>query len=834
MLNDAKLEGKIQKELAGYSKIVLYGTGDNANYIMPFFEKLRILPHITAVVDRDESNMIGKSFYGFKVRKFQEVIEDIDAVVIASRVYWQEIMERLKGTISEYGIDIPIIAIFDYAPRKMRDNNPEDYVEYVQYLEKRQINREEDFVALSDVPYQHKSGDSKIIAWYLPQYYQMEINDKYHGKGFTEWTNSSQAIPLYVGHDQPHIPFDVGYYTLNDPEIMQNQINLAKRYGIYGFCFHYYWFSGQKTMEKPIYMFLEHKELDMPFCLNWATENWTMAWDGRKYDMIFEQKLNDKDDEKFMEDILPFFCDSRYIKIDEKPLFIIYTLEVFEKERSVQLVDNFRRIAKENGFPDLYILISTHNNFDEDVREYGADGLVEFPPSFMSDCSPYVPRGYVNPYFAGSIFDLNQYISEKKYLRQYRNKEIYRSALVSFDNTARKARWGGVVFHGASSENYGTWLFDILRESKKIHDRAHDYVFVNSWNEWAEGSHLEPDIRNGYAYLEATCNALYRARGLDVKYVRNKAEKVFNAGKNPHFYVLCIESMGDIVACEPIVRYLKEQYSNSKVTWIVKELYADIVENNPNIDRVKKVDCLSDAIDFCEKVEDDAETVIVDCHYNGRRCTKTNRIHVNRVNPQINERTYFNYGSLLENFCLAAGVEPIEKAPFFHEKINSKNPFKQEKYVVVHCKSAEECKDWQYGKWRIFVKKLLDRGHKVIEIGLVSVLNIKHSLFTDYTGKRDLQILAQIIKNAVFFLGVDSGFAHIANCYAKKSVILLGKYKNFSHPMPYTGYFREHQDKILLYAEGGTVKNITVEDVMRRWGDLNDWADTGIKVKGGV
>ena len=497
MLNDAKLEGKIKRELTGYKKIAIYGTGDNAKYLMPFLRKMGIFPFIVAIVDRDDSDMIEKSFYGFKVKRFLEIAEDIDVIVIASGAYWKEIMERLEGILHEYGIDVPIIAIFDYSPKKVREINQKDYMEYVQYLESRQINKDEKFVPLSSLPFQREENDTRIIAWYLPQYYRIEMNDKCHGRGFTEWTNSSQAIPLYIGHEQPHIPYDVGYYTLNTPEVMQNQIDLAKKYGIFGFCFHYYWFSGRKIMEKPIYMFLEHKELDMPFCLNWATEHWTMAWDGGRYDTIFEQKINEKDDEKFMKDILPFFYDSRYIKIDGKPLFIIYTLEVFGKECSIKLLHSFRKIAKENGFPDLYILITTHNHFDEDVQEYGADGLVEFPPSFMSECPQYIPQGYVNPYFAGSIFDLDRYIKEKKYLRQYQNREIYRSALVAFDNTARKARWGGVIFHGASPKNYKTWLSDILEESKKIHDQKHDFVFVNSWNEWAEGSHLEPDIRNG-------------------------------------------------------------------------------------------------------------------------------------------------------------------------------------------------------------------------------------------------------------------------------------------------------------------------------------------------
>lgn len=815
---DYRIKGRINNLIDKYKKVAIYGTGNGTERLWEYFVSLCFTENIIAIIDRDESPMLGQQLHGYNIKRLDEVAEQIDALVIGSEVYWQVIEERVKLIFQKMGIERPIISLYDFTSKRVRKNYIEDYQKYVEYIENRQICKEENFVPMSLVPYFPKKTDVKVIAWYLPQYYQMEVNDIYHGKGFTEWTNSSQAIPLFVGHEQPHIPYDVGYYDLNNIDTMKRQIELAKWYGISGFCFHYYWFSGKRMMEKPINMFLEHKELDIPFCLNWATENWTSVWDGGKYDVIFEQKIEKDDDKRFMNEILPFFKDSRYIKIDGKPLLIIYTVLMFSIEKCKELLDSFRHIAKENGFPDLYILISNYNDFDDDVVLYGADGLVEFPPTYMGEiCPDYEIEGYLNPYFAGKIYDLAQFLTEKKHLQKYKNKKIFRSALVSFDNTARKAKWGGSVFFGASPHTYKLWLSDIIKENKELHEKNENIIFVNSWNEWAEGSHLEPDIRYGYAYLQATCDALYENQELDKEYISNKIRAIKKKGKNPDFYILCIESMGDVVACEPIARFLKNKFPKSKITWIVKKQYREIVQYNPFIDRIKEVLCLSEAAEWCESIKLQPQNIILDCHYNGRVCTVTGQVHINNINPQVNERTYFNFGTLLEHFCLVAGLEPISEGPLFHEKEGMKNLFEQNRYVVIHCKSAEECKDWQYEKWKNLVKKILDKGYMVIEIGLASVLNIQYSNYIDYTGERDLQVIAQLIKGAHSFIGVDSGFAHIANCYKKNSIILLGDYKNFFRPMPYTGYFYKNQEQMLLYASKGTVKNITVEEAFQRW-----------------
>lgn len=817
MSKDIRLKEKIIAELKTYKKIALYGTGKMARYIMPIFEELNMLDRIVAIIDRDDSSMIGQNFMGYKVYKYTEIMDKIDAIVIVTTFFWREIETRLEALEEEHQLEIPVISIYDYSPKKLREHTSEDYREYVEYIENRQLKKDE-FVMDMPVSYLREKKDAKIIAWYLPQYYQMDVNDRFHGKGFTEWTNSSQAIPLYNGHNQPHIPYDVGYYSLESSKTMKRQVELAKKYGIYGFAIHYYWFSGEKTMEQPLYMLLENKELDIPFCLNWATENWTTAWDGGQFDVIFEQKCKEDDAIKFMQDILPFFKDDRYIKIDGKPLLIIYTLDVFPETYTKEMLKTFRAIAKENGFPDLYILVTNFHEFDgTGSKDIGIDGLVEFPPSYMFDkCENYIPKGYINPYFGGRIYDLEKYVQNKYYLRKYKTTNVFRSALVAFDNTARKSRWGGIICHGANPQLYKTWLKDILEENLQYKSAEENFVFVNSWNEWAEGSHLEPDVRLGYANLVATCQALYEARGLNTLYIEKKVNEICLKGYIPHFYVLCIESMGDVIACEPIARVLKEKYENALVTWIVKKQYVEIIKYNPYIDSLIEINSLGEAIDVCEHKSKDVDGVIVNCHYNARRCTLTNRIHTNYINPQINEQTYFDYGALLESFSLTAGMERISMQPVFHEKENIGEKAIDGKYIVIHCKSAEFKKDWQSSKWKKLIKELIEMGHKVVEIGLEPVVQLGVEEYIDLTGEKDIQEIAQIIKNAELFIGIDSAFAHIANCFMKKSLILLGAYKNFKKPMPYTGYFREHEEKYLLYSDTGTVKEVLVGEVINR------------------
>jgi lipopolysaccharide biosynthesis protein len=483
----------------------IYGTGEGAELVYSLLNQTVIVNENTigCFIDRDEKVYTNQEFQGISVRKLTDICDTINGIIIAAIDNHEIIRKRIQKRLSKEQLEsIQIIDIFEEIVLK-------DRLKYLEYIEKNILKKSEEFIEFDKNKFVRTKNDTKIIAWYLPQFHQIEINNKYHGQGFTEWTNTSRAIPLFTGHYQPHVPYDVGYYDLLNPSTLERQIYLAKHYGVYGFCFYYYWFSGKRLMEKPLELLFEHKELNMPFCINWATENWTTLWDGGNREIIVEQKLEKNDEKRFMESVLPYMKDSRYIKIDGRPILVIYRVNIFEKERIKLLLNNLRRIAIENGFPDLYIMLTNAFDFRDNVAEWGADAVVEFPPhGILGLLELNKNLGYINPYFDGKIFDTQSFIENKKYMVDYGGQTYYRSALTSWDNTARKAMSDANIFCGLNPQTFKSWIKDIVIESKKIHSESEDIIFVNSWNEWAEGSHLEPDMKYGYGYLQALKDAL--------------------------------------------------------------------------------------------------------------------------------------------------------------------------------------------------------------------------------------------------------------------------------------------------------------------------------------
>ena len=251
---------------------------------------------------------------------------------------------------------------------------------YVSYITKKEIVNN-NFVEIQKEQ-NAKKDLFKLIAFYLPQYHQIPLNNKYHGQGFTDWQNVAKSIPHWVGHYQPHIPIDVGFYDLNNIDTLKRQVELAQMYGIYGFCFHYYWFSGKKLLEKPINNLLLHKEIKMPFCICWANENWSKLWDGGNKEVIMKQELLDDDAEKFFNDLLPFIKDERYIKIGNKPIIIIYRPDLFSKKKFLEFITKIRSFAKQNNFDDLFV-ITAKFRFNDFLKNWNLDAMVEFPPHQM-------------------------------------------------------------------------------------------------------------------------------------------------------------------------------------------------------------------------------------------------------------------------------------------------------------------------------------------------------------------------------------------------------------------------------------------------------------------
>ncbi len=392
------------------------------------------------------------------------------------------------------------------------NNTVLDKTAFIDYLESC-FDDNSSFVALSNIDFKLCENDPKIIAWYLPQFYRIKTNDEAYGAGFTEWSNSSRAFPMYTGHYQPHIPYDVGYYTLNSPDVIRRQAELARMYGIYGFCIHYYWFSGERTMERPLDILIENKDIDIKYCLNWATETWTAKWAGGDSRVIYEQKVCDDDPIKYVEDILLYLEDDRYIRVDNKPLLMIYNVRFDREDRIKYMIDGIRRGFREKGLGEVYLLVTNRYGEPQNADEIGIDGVVDYPINnhLFNNCKLVEYKGYLNSRFKGKIYDYYDYVTERKYCQNYKHNNIYYSAAVGFDDSSRY-KYGAHIFHGASPEIYEGWLIDSIKKNREIHGAGSDFTFVGSWNEWAEGSHLEPDYKYGYAYLKATRNAILKVR----------------------------------------------------------------------------------------------------------------------------------------------------------------------------------------------------------------------------------------------------------------------------------------------------------------------------------
>lgn len=362
------------------------------------------------------------------------------------------------------------------------------------------------FVPLTNQPYQRKEGDVKIFTYYLTQFHAIPENDMAHGKGFTEWTNVASSTPLFAGHFQPKIPYDVGFYNLNNIDVMKRQAELAKLYGIYGFCFYYYWFSGKKVLEKPLVNFL-HSDIDLPFHLCWANENWSKRWDGGNKEVFIEQKLLDDDAKKFFADILPFIQDKRYEKIDNKPILMIYFPQLFEKNKIKQFIMDLDTMAKEHGFDGFYFMSSNHADLNT-LKEYGFNRFIEFPPHQVKNEMTQKKIEFVDPKCKVKIYNAADYINKEKY-NYHADFTIFKCCFPSWDNTPRNAYTNSTIFEMAD-DSFEKWLTGIISWTKKNNTKKEQYVYINAWNEWAEGAILEPTTRYGYKNLETVKRCLQK------------------------------------------------------------------------------------------------------------------------------------------------------------------------------------------------------------------------------------------------------------------------------------------------------------------------------------
>jgi len=359
----------------------------------------------------------------------------------------------------------------------------------------------------------------KPIAFYLPQYHPIPENDEWWGKGFTEWRNVTKAEPLFPGHYQPHLPADLGFYDLRLPESRQAQAELAREYGIYGFCYYHYWFNGRRILERPFNEVLSSGKPDFPFCLCWANENWTRTWDGQSRNILLEQKYNEDDDREHIRSLVRAFQDDRYIRINGKPLFLVYRASLIPNPLKTTSI--WREEAQKLGIGELY-LCRVESNFSGehgDPTQLGFDAAIEFQPNLNPDSKhPSLPLrrrrlwhwsrklGLSHKaYGDNQIYEYSSLV-ERMIQRKAPSYKRFPCVTPSWDNTARR-KSGASIFKGSTPEVYERWLNHAIG-NLPANLPAERIIFINAWNEWAEGNHLEPCQKWGHAYLEATCRAL--------------------------------------------------------------------------------------------------------------------------------------------------------------------------------------------------------------------------------------------------------------------------------------------------------------------------------------
>jgi len=354
--------------------------------------------------------------------------------------------------------------------------------------------------------------DIKLVPFYLPQFHTIQQNDSWWGKGFTEWTNTRKAKSWIKSHNQPREPHtDIGYYDLSKWNTLENQIKMAKRHGIYGFCFYHYWFKGQRLLEKPVDMFMEHSETNFPFCLCWANESWTRRWDGLSNDILIAQDYSEEDDIAFIDNLTRYIKDPRYIKIDNKPVILIYRPAAFPNTQ--ETVKRWRLRLKENGVGEVYLICTFSNYHNQKTPlELGFDAAYEFAPNIYIPNSPYFnTKPYKKNGFNGFVSHYGQFVKDvlnwREELITKKDFDIFYSVMLEWDNTPRMGE-KGKIFTNYSPQDYKKWLTETIKITRQQHKKNKQFIFINAWNEWAEGTYLEPDKKNGYLIINETSRIL--------------------------------------------------------------------------------------------------------------------------------------------------------------------------------------------------------------------------------------------------------------------------------------------------------------------------------------
>jgi len=372
------------------------------------------------------------------------------------------------------------------AKRRTRKTSASELARYIKEMEGPKIE-----------PVSHV-GDVKVIAFYLPQYHPIPENDAWWGPGFSEWTNVSQSKPCFDGHYQPHIPGELGFYDLRLPEVREAQADLARQHGIHGFCYYYYWFAGRRLLERPLQEVLESGKPDFPFCICWANETWSRRWDGSEHEVLLQQVHDTSTDEAFIRDVIPIMKDPRYIRVKGAPLLMVYRLSLMPEPTATAAA--WRRICAEEGIEQIHLCMAETFGLN-DPFIYGFDSAVQFPPHGIHADEVNHKLENLCEGYEGKVYSMKDVVGRQMVYEPPVYKR-FPGIMTSWDNTARKKK-AAHVFVDSSPELFELWLRHAVNTACKHLPEQERFVFVNAWNEWAEGAHLEPDRKYGRAYLEA-------------------------------------------------------------------------------------------------------------------------------------------------------------------------------------------------------------------------------------------------------------------------------------------------------------------------------------------
>ena len=413
-----------------------------------------------------------------------------------------------------FGGDTSIDAAYHYLMAKRRQLKECDDVRSIASEMRIFTNQGPFFEEFAAETLESNSVRAKLVAFYLPQFHAIPENDSWWGKGFTEWRNTQRGVPRFVGHQQPRVPRDLGFYDLSNPNVLPRQIELARHAGLHGFCFYYYHFDGRRLLERPIEQFLSDRTLDFPFCIMWANENWTRRWDGLHDEVLIEQRYLPEHETTLLADWCRHFEDPRYIKVSGRPMLLIYRPGIIPQ--AAKTIRRWRRrLAQEFGQYPWMLMCQAFS--DCDPRAFNLDGAVEFPPHKLAAGLPPINSQLIqlDPQFTGTVLSYEGMIG-RSLSEAAPCFPLIKGLCPSWDNDCRR-QGAGLTLHGSSPSRYRFWLERLVDHARAHPFQGEPFIFLNAWNEWAEGAHLEPDVYHGAAYLNATARALVAGDALPVK-----------------------------------------------------------------------------------------------------------------------------------------------------------------------------------------------------------------------------------------------------------------------------------------------------------------------------